>query len=351
MKRQSSHAFLAFLNLLLLLSGSLSACSPQASVKDAWQNVKASDSMHEFKFQLKAMRRDVKILLNPLVRPFLSYPPEPDFHVRYTRADAPLLQPHLVDALALKNAMESDIRTPLTNMPRTYTHNPRRGEATVFHGQNSVQAGDPLWQEATVKAWVQTHRFSPHFRALWMHHPALKLPMTHQTWWAWIQATLPIRGHEAPLSIQKQMRDNPSAELQWRLAEAFPYFPSDMVQVTQTKALSRGEALAFALWLAGLEKERRKTSEDAYTEWWASPLADSDARASLMKDWGTLSPSQQHTLNMAYANGVLDAVLNETPPHTVKELKHWRIQWNKPLSVKEAIRLMAWAEAKRLEPS
>jgi len=345
------NSFLAMLSLMLLLSGSLSACSPQASVKDAWQNVKASDSMHEFKFQLKAMRRDVKTLLNPLVRPFLSYPPEPDFHVRYTRAEAPLLQAHLVDALALKNAMESDIRTPLTNMPRTYTHNPRRGAARVFHGQNSVQTVDPLWQEQTVKAWVQTHRFSPNFRTLWMHHPDLKSPMTHQVWWTWIQATLPITGHEAPLSVQKQMRDNPSAELQWRLAEAFPYFPSDAVQITQSKPLSRGEGLVFGLWLAGLEKERRKTSEDAYTEWWASPLADPDARSSLMQDWRALSPSQQHTLNMAYANGVLDAVLNDTPPHAVKGLKRWRIRWNAPLSVKEAIRLMAWAEAKREELS
>lgn len=348
MKRNS---FFAMLSLLVLLSGSLSGCSPQASVKDAWHNVKASDSMHEFKFQLKAMRRDVKTLLNPLVRPFLSYPPEPDFHVHYQRADAPLLQAHLVDALALKNAMESDIRTPLTNMPRTYTHNPRRGEATVFHGQNAVAEGDPLWQEATVKAWVQTHRFSPNFRALWMHHPTLKTPMTHKIWWAWIETTLPLRGHEAPLSVQKQMRDNPSAELQWRLAEDFPYFPTDLVQVQQTKALSRGEGLAFALWLAGLEKERRKTSEDAYTEWWASPMADPDARMSLIQDWGALSASQQHTLNMAYANGVLDAVLNEKPPHSVKGLKRWHIQWHEPLSVQEGIRLMAWAEAKRQEPS
>jgi hypothetical protein len=54
---------------------------------------------------------------------------------------------------------------------------------------------------------------------------------------------------------------------------------------------------------------------------------------------------------MAYANGVLDAVLNDTPPHAVKGLKRWRIRWNAPLSVKEAIRLMAWAEAKREELS
>ena len=173
--------------------------------------------------------------------------------------------------------------------------------------------------------------------------------MTHQVWWAWIQASLSLTGHEAPLSVQKQMSDNPSAELQWRLSKDFPYFPTDNVQVTQIKPLSRGEGITFALWLAGLEKQRLKTSEDAYTEWWSSPLADPDARASLMQDWQALSPSQQHTLNMAYTNGVLDEVLNDRPPKSVKFLKQWRINWNKPLSVKEGIRLMAWAEEKRMQ--
>jgi hypothetical protein len=350
LKRLISCKFFTSLCLLFLLSGSLSGCFPQAGLKEMWQKMKTSERMEALSFQFKAMRRDLKTLFNPIVRPFLYYPPAPDDLLRYNTADAPLLEAHLVDALALKSALEKDLRLPLLNRPRIYANNPRRGQASVFYGQASMLETDPFWQEPPVHAWVQTHRFNPAFRQLWKHHPALKAPMTHQAWWAWVQASLTLRGHDAPLSVQKQMPHNPSAELQWRLAKDFPYFPSHLVHVNQSKMLSRGEGVGFALWLSGLAKERLKTAEDDYTEWWASPMADSDARASLMEDWARLTPTQQHTLNMAYATGLLDATLNDKPPHSLKALKYWPIRWNGPLSTQEAIRLIAWAEAKRLEP-
>jgi hypothetical protein len=304
-----------------------------------------------FLVQVQAMRRDLKIVLAPLLEPFFHYPKPPSLAVKYEVAEAPLIQGHLIQALALQQAMEKDVRTPLAELPRTYAHNPRRGKASVFTG-HSINSTTTIeaWQDALLQSWWQRHKISVKFKALRKASNKMSLPMTQAQWWKWIEATLPTEGTSAPLEVQRRQRENKAAVLQWRLQHQDPAFPIQSIDLNSKTKLSRGLALTVALRLAGLESQRFKSTEDgAYDEWWAPATADPDARSSLMKDWSRLTAYDQHTLNMAYFTGVLDEVLENPPPKTAQRLKQWSVAWHQSLSTHEALRLLAWMDQKRLE--
>ena len=348
--RVSPLAIVAF-GILFIFSGCQNHANQQIRQKTSQETtppMQKADALETLRFQLKAMKRDLKILLKPLLKPLMHYPSSIENTLKYEIADAPFLQPRLVEALALKEDMQSEIRTPMGDLPRTYAQNPRRGESSVFHGEEAPVSTPSIWNAPKVKAWTHRHQFDTYFKTLWKEPPSLSTPMPESFWWQNVQALLPPEGVNAPLSIQRQAVENPNAVLAWRLARLVSYFPSDAIALKSKKALTRGKALHMGLYLAGLASQRIKTSEDAaYTEWWASPTADADARASLMRGWSHLNETEQHTLNMAYAMGMLDSVLSEPPPKDVKSLQRWSIDFHAPLTVEEGIRLLAWVDDRR----
>jgi hypothetical protein len=117
-----------------------------------------------------------------------------------------------------------------------------------------------------------------------------------------------------------------------------------LFKVNADAPLTRGEHIMWAMQLTGYWDELAKTDEHEphYTEWWASPYAEGDARIDTVEGWSHLNSWEQRYLTMAYSLGMLDEVLVNPPPINADKLSHWNLHWNEPVTSLEALRSLGW---------
>jgi hypothetical protein len=308
-----------------------------------WLNVSGTVSSL-FSPLIQGVKRDVHKLLAPMI----EYPQDIQYNPHAgPLASPPLLDPQLVEALALNESMKEDIRPPLPGISRIYTQNPRRAKARVMPSYHQPLE-QSIWQEdALVQGWYYGHANTPAIRQLM---PALKdpdAPLPHKYWFTLLEMGLPpsVR-QQIPLAVLKQ-KDTLQRQA-WTIQHQYPMVYKGLLDVKPEHPLTRGELIMWAMQLTGYWDEIQKSAADDpyYYEWWASPLAEPDARINLAKGWNGLGSWEQRYLTMAYSLGMLDAVLHTPPPLTAAALSHWPIYWHEPVTTREALRALGWVEHK-----
>jgi hypothetical protein len=345
--RMRAIPLLAFALSIGMLGLALSGCEPiDKATKSVSKNVKNSDAAQWVKEQSSDMRSDLKRVIRPLLGPLFHYPDHVSLTAKSERANAPFIEPRLIKALALEEDMEDPIRPSMKGISRTYANNPRRGYAQLLPMYEGVfddwaYASQPEW----VKRWIRTHQTKKDFKQVLDALDPHAATLSQSQWLKVIDGMLPMTSRQVPLRVMIEAQQHPLARLHWRLQQTSFYHPPLLENIHPHDVLTRGEAMAWAIHVSGLDTELIKMQDDPYAdEWWAPHHADPDARASLMRGWNHLEKEQQHYTIIAYAYGFMDKVFDHPPPDGSDDLKQWVLGVDEPISSMEALKALAWAE-------
>jgi hypothetical protein len=355
--------------LLLGIGVTLTACGESTLQKKTTQVpmldtvktiIQQSSTWQWGKQQSHAMKQDLRLWIAPLLRPLFQYPPAGSAKIRRrTWSNAPFLDASIVNALALEATSEAPIRPPLEGMSRVYAYNPKRSQdARVFPAYQGIFRQSLLEQEPEwVKAWLGHHQHKESFQQALKEVTLSERSLPLSTWYTLIQGQLPLAlQRQIPLHILNKAKQNPLEILGWQLTTLGDYpLHRLLLSPEKGKVLTRGQAFAWAVYIAHLSDELQNAEEDTCTteycadEWYAPTSASPDARLSQAHDWGELSFFAQRESLVAYHHGVMTAVLEDPPPSDADALSRWKIDEASPLTPLEALRLLAWVEQERKE--
>jgi hypothetical protein len=290
---------------------------------------------------IQGLRRDIHSVLSPLIDYPKTITKHPDTNHLST---PPMLDDRLVEALALEEPMNNaSIRPPMPGLSRIYAQNPRRTKAHVYNGTNGEKE-TPYWRsDQLIQGWWHAYAYYPSVNNTLKQLSDETAPISYEQWFTLLSETLPLGiQRQVPLEVLKEK--NLQTRQAWVIKQHQGMVYDGLFNVNAEDSLTRGQQIMWAMQLTGYWDELSKSDADEpdYTEWWASPYAEPDARMNLALGWKQLNGWERRYLTMAYSLGMLDEVLESPPPKTVSGLSHWNLRWNEPISALEALRTLGW---------